>query len=53
MTFTIRTLLILIAAIVLLISAFVDVRGFSLLALGLAIFAFAFVVPDTALNTRR
>jgi hypothetical protein len=53
MVFTVRTLLLLIAVILFVIAAIgVDVRGISLTALGLAFFAGAFIVPDTALNRR-
>ncbi len=48
MQLTIRSLLLIIAVILFVIAAFgVDVRGISLIALGLAFFAAAFVVPDT------
>jgi hypothetical protein len=54
MQLTIRTLLLLIAVILLLVAAFgVDVRGISLGWLGLAFFAASFLVPDTVLGTRR
>ena len=54
MTLTIRSLLLLIAVILLLVAAFgVDVKGLSLGWLGLALFAASFLVPDTALGTRR
>ena len=52
MTFTIRTLLLLVAVILFLIEAFADVDGVSLLALGLAAFAGAFIVPDRPLDRR-
>jgi hypothetical protein len=51
---TIRSLLILIAVILFVVAAFgVDVRGISLVALGLALFAASSIVPDTALGNRR
>ena len=54
MQLTIRTLCLLIAVILFVVAALgVDVRGISLLALGLAFFAAAFLVPDTAIGTRR
>jgi hypothetical protein len=53
MRFTIRTLFLVIAVIVFVLAAFgLDVRGVSLLALGLAFFALAFVVPDTIVGGR-
>ncbi len=54
MVLTLRTLLLLIAVILFAVAAFgVDVGGISLVALGLALFAASFIVPDTALGTRR
>lgn len=54
MAFTIRSLLLLIAVILFVVAAIgVDVRGLSLGDLGLAFFAGAFIVPDTALGARR
>lgn len=54
MVLTFRTLLLLIAVILFVIAAFgVDVGGVSLVALGLALFAAAFLVPDTAIQPRR
>ena len=54
MTLTIRSLLLLIAVILFDVAAFgVDVRGISLVALGLALFAASFLVPDTVIGNRR
>ena len=54
MTLTIRSLLLLIAVILLIVAALgVDVRGLSLGWLGLAFFAASFLVPDTVLGARR
>jgi hypothetical protein len=54
MQLTVRTLCLLIAVILFLIAAFgVDVRGISLVALGLAFFAAGFLVPDSVLGSRR
>ena len=54
MTLTIRSILILIAAVLFLLAAFgVDIGKVSLVALGLALFAFAFVLPDTVISSRR
>jgi hypothetical protein len=54
MTLTIRMLLLLIAVIIFVIAAFgVKVGDVSLVALGLAFFAGAFLVPETALGARR
>jgi hypothetical protein len=53
MALTLRSLLLLIAALLFLVDAFVNISGVSLIALGLALFAFAFVVPDTALTDGR
>jgi hypothetical protein len=53
MQLTIRTLCLLIAVILFVIAAFgVDIRGISLVALGLAFFAASFLVPDTTLGRR-
>ena len=53
MQLTVRTLCLLIAVILFVIAALgVDVRGISLVALGLAFFAGAFLVPDTVLGRR-
>ena len=53
MAFTLRTLLLLIAVILFVVAAGgVDVKGLSLVDLGLALFAAAFIVPDTALGRR-
>jgi hypothetical protein len=53
MTLTLRSLLILIALIIFVVAAMgVDVGRVSLVPLGLAIFAAAFIVPETALNRR-
>jgi len=54
MQLTFRTLCLLIAVILFVIAAFgVDVRGISLVALGLAFFAGSFFVPETVLSRRR
>jgi hypothetical protein len=54
MTFSLRMLLLLIAVIVFVIAAFgVHVGDVSLVAIGLAFFAGAFLVPDTLLGPRR
>jgi hypothetical protein len=54
MTLTIRTLLLLIAVIVFVVAALgIDVRGISLVAIGLALFAASFLVPDTVIGNRR
>ena len=53
MQLTIRTLCLLIAVILFVVAAFgLDIRGVSILALGLAFFAAAFLVPDTILGRR-
>jgi hypothetical protein len=53
MQLTVRTLCLLIAVILFVIAALgVDVRGISLVALGLAFFAGAFLVPDSVLGRR-
>jgi len=54
MQLTVRTLCLIIAVILFVIAAVgVDVRGISIVALGLAFFAASFLVPDTVLGTRR
>jgi hypothetical protein len=54
MTLTLRTLLLLVAVIVFVIAALgVHVGDVSLVALGLAFFAGAFLVPETAIGPRR
>jgi hypothetical protein len=53
MALTFRSLLMLVAVIIFLIDAFTNVEGVSLLALGLAAMAAAFVVPDTIVSSRR
>lgn len=54
MQLTFRTLCLLIAVILFVIAAIgVDVRGVSLITLGLAFFAGSFLAPDTALSRRR
>ena len=55
MQLTIRTLCLLVAVILFLVATFgvVDLKGISLVALGLAFFAAAFLVPDTILGARR
>ncbi|MFL5519274.1 MAG: hypothetical protein ACJ8DJ_24205, partial [Gemmatimonadales bacterium] len=53
MQLTVRTLCLIIAVILFVIAAIgVDVRGISLVALGLAFFAAAFIVPDTIVGRR-
>jgi hypothetical protein len=53
MQLTFRTLCLLIAVILFVIAALgVDVRGISLVALGLAFFAGSFLVPETRLSRR-
>jgi hypothetical protein len=53
MQLTIRTLFLLIAVILFIVSALgVNVRDISLQSLGLAFFAAAFLVPDTVLSRR-
>jgi hypothetical protein len=53
MQLTVRTLCLLIAVILFVVAAIgVDVRGISLVALGLAFFAAAFLVPDTVVGRR-
>jgi hypothetical protein len=53
MRLTFRSLCLLIAVIVFVIAALgVDVRGISLVALGLAFFAGSFLVPERALGRR-
>ncbi len=54
MTLTARSLLLIIAVVLFVAAALaIDVRGISLVDMGLACIAAAFVVPDTALDTRR
>lgn len=54
MTLTFRTLLLLIAVILFLLAALgLDIGGINEVALGLALFAAAFLVPDRAIDTRR
>lgn len=54
MTLTFRTLLPLIAVILFVLAAIgIDLGKISVVSLGLACFAAAFLVPDTALGTRR
>ena len=54
MTLTARTLLLLIAVILFVLAAIgLDLGAIDLVALGLAAFAGAFLVPDTVLGTRR
>jgi hypothetical protein len=54
MSLTFRSLLLLIAVILFVLAAVgIDVAGISLVALGLACFAGSFVVPETALGSRR
>ena len=54
MSFTLRMLLLLVAVIIFVIAAFgVKVGDVSLVALGLAFFAGAFLVPDAPLAARR
>lgn len=51
MQLTLRTLCLLIAVILFVVAAIgIDVRGVSLVALGLAFFAGSFVVPDRSLS---
>ena len=53
MQLTVRTLCLLIAVILFVIAAFgVDVGSISLVSLGLAFFAAAFLVPDTVVGRR-
>jgi hypothetical protein len=53
MQLTLRTLCLLIAVILFIIATVgVDVRGISLVALGLAFFAGSFLVPERALSRR-
>lgn len=53
MTLTLRQLLMLIAVVVFVIAAMgVEVGKLSLIPIGLAIFALAFVLPDTSLSRR-
>jgi hypothetical protein len=54
MQLTIRSLLLIIAVILFVVAAFgVDVRGISLVPLGLAFFAASFIVPDSLVGRRR
>jgi hypothetical protein len=54
MHLTYRSLSLLIAVILFVAAAIgVDVRGISLVALGLAVLTGSFLVPETALNRRR
>ena len=54
MTLTFRTLLLLVAVILFVLAAIgIDLGDISVVALGLACFAAAFLVPDTAFGTRR
>lgn len=51
MQLTLRTLCLLIAVVLFVVAAIgIDVRGVSLVALGLAFFAGSFVVPDRSLS---
>jgi hypothetical protein len=53
MQLTVRTLCLLIAVILFAIAAFgFDIRGVSLLGLGLAFFAASFLLPDTIVGRR-
>jgi hypothetical protein len=53
MSLTFKTLLIIIAVVIFIIAAIgIDTGDLSLIALGLAFFAAAFVVPDRALDRR-
>ncbi len=53
MQLTIRSLLLIIAFILFLLAAFgVDLGKISLVALGLAVFAAAFIVPETVVGRR-
>ena len=53
MTLTVRRLLILVAVILFALAAIgVDVRGVSLVAAGLALFAASFLAPDTVVGRR-
>jgi hypothetical protein len=52
MTLTLRSILLLIAVVLFLLDALgLNLGGLDTIALGLALFAAAFVVPDTALGT--
>ncbi|HUQ78831.1 MAG TPA: hypothetical protein VM427_08200 [Patescibacteria group bacterium] len=54
MTLTFRSILLLIAVVLFVLAALkVDLGGISATALGLASFAGAFLVPETAFRTRR
>ena len=51
---TIRSILLLIAVVLFLLAAFgIDLGKIAVVPLGLALFAAAFVVPDTVLSSRR
>ena len=53
MTLTFRTLCLLVAVVLFVLAAFgIDVRGVSLVALGLAFFAASFAVPATTVGRR-
>jgi hypothetical protein len=54
MTFTTRTILLIVAVVLFLLAAFgIGIGGISLLALGLAAFAAAFIVPDLPVGSTR
>ena len=54
MALTFRSVLLLIAVVLFVLAAVgIDLGAISLVALGLACFAGAFIVPETALGTRR
>lgn len=54
MTLTLRTLLILVAVVIFVVAALgADLGDLNVVALGLAFFAGAFLVPDTVLGPRR
>lgn len=54
MTLTARSLLLIVAIVLFVAAALaIDVRGISLVDVGLACFAGAFLVPETAIRTRR
>ena len=54
MSLTFRSLLLLVAVLLFVLAAVgVDVSGISLIPLGLACFAASFIVPDTAVGSRR
>jgi hypothetical protein len=53
MQLTLRTICLLIAVILFVLAAFgIDLKGISLVALGLAFFAGSFLVPETSLGRR-